>query len=162
VSAADPTTDPTTDPAADPIAVVESFWDALYDRDWPRIRSFFGEDSVYWDVPTGPATAARGPEGIEARLRLGLDTLSGYEHQRGAIVAGGDLVVTEHAETWHWETGESVTLPFVSVQRVDGDHIAVWRDYWDYQTLWNAAPAAWHERLLTADLWWLYNASGVV
>lgn len=33
--------------------------------------------------------------------------------------------------------------------------------YWDYQTLMNAAPAAWHERLLTADLWWLHDATGV-
>jgi limonene-1,2-epoxide hydrolase len=146
----------------DPVALVEGFWEALYTRDWPRIRSFFSADSVYWDVPTGPATAARGPEAIEARLRLGLDTLSGYEHTRGAIVAGDGLVVTEHAETWHWETGESVTLPFVSVQRVDGNHILVWRDYWDYQTLWNAAPPAWHDRLLTADLWWLHDASDVL
>ena len=84
---------------------------------------------------------------------------------RGAIVAGrdeqGDIVVTEHAETWHWPTGETVTLPFVSVQRVEGDHILVSHDYWDYQTLWNAAPAAWHDRLLTADLWWLHDATGV-
>lgn len=149
----------------DPVEVVSRFWDALYERDWPRIRSFFTDESVYWDVPTGPTTAAKGPAGIEARLRLGLDTLSGYEHQRGAIVAGrddhGDLVVTEHAETWHWATGETVTLPFVSVQRVEGDRILVWRDYWDHRTLWDAAPAAWHDRLLTADLRWLHDATGV-
>jgi limonene-1,2-epoxide hydrolase len=151
---------------SDPAAVAGRFWDALYARDWPLIRSFFTDESVYWDVPTGPATAGKGPDGIEARLRLGLEGLSGYEHQRGAIVAGrdagGDLVVTEHAETWHWPTGETVTLPFVSVQRIAGDHILVWRDYWDYQTLWNAAPEAWHDRLLTADLWWLHDATGVV
>jgi limonene-1,2-epoxide hydrolase len=146
----------------EPVALVEAFWDALYDRDWPRLASFFTDDSVYWDVPTGPATAAKGPAGIEARLRLGLDTLAGYDHERGAIVAGAGLVVTEHAETWHWPTGESVTLPFVSVQQVQDDHILVWRDYWDYQTLWNAAPAAWHDRLLTADLWWLHDATDLV
>ena len=33
----------------------------LYERDWARIGSFFGPDSIYYDVPTGPATAARGP-----------------------------------------------------------------------------------------------------
>jgi limonene-1,2-epoxide hydrolase len=143
--------------------VAAAFWDALYERDWDRIKGFFTVESVYWDVPTGPTTAAKGPEGIEARLRLGLDTLSGYEHTRGAIVSDPDsgFTVTEHAETWHWETGESVTLPFVSVQRIAGDHILVWRDYWDYRTLWDAAPAAWHDRLLTADLWWLHDATGV-
>lgn len=143
--------------------VAARFWDALYDHDWDRVASFFTEESVYWDVPTGPTTAGKGPEGIVARLKLGLEGLSGHEHQRGDIVsdAATGFTVTEHAETWHWPTGESVTLPFVSVQRIEGDHILVWRDYWDYQTLWDAAPAAWHERLLTADLWWLHDATGV-
>jgi limonene-1,2-epoxide hydrolase len=143
-----------------PSEVVAAFWDALYARDWPRIRSFFGPHSVYYDVPTGPATAAKGPDGIEARLRLGLETLSGYEHARGLIVADGEHVVTEHAETWHWPGGEQVTLPFVSVQRVTDGTIVLWKDYWDYQTLMNAAPADWQERLATADLSWLYDATG--
>ena len=120
-----------------------AFWAALYARGLdgdplvlrPRTRS------------TGTSRPARppprkGPTGIEARLRLGLEGLAGYEHDHGRIVAERRrLVVTEHAETWHWATGETVTLPFVSVQRVDGDHILVWRDYWDYQTLMAAAPA---------------------
>lgn len=145
-----------------PAIVAAAFWAALYDRDWPRIKSFFTDESVYWDVPTGPATAGKGPDGIEARLRLGLEGLSGYEHSQGAIVedVASGLVVTEHAETWRWETGESVTLPFVSVQRVAGDHIMVWRDYWDYLTLTQGAPQAWKDRLETADLWWLHDATG--
>ena len=142
------------------VDLVRRFWDALYARDWARIRTFFGPESVYWDVPTGPTTAAKGPEAIEARLQLGLTGLSGYEHAQGLIVGGDGVVVTEHAETWHWPSGETVTLPFVSVQRVAGDEITVWRDYWDYQTLWNAAPSSWHDRLLTADLWWLHDATG--
>jgi limonene-1,2-epoxide hydrolase len=143
-----------------PSETVAAFWDALYARDWPRIRTFFGPQSIYYDVPTGPATAAKGPDGIEARLRLGLETLSGYEHERGLIVADGDHVVTEHAETWRWPGGEQVTLPFVSVQRVTDGTIVLWKDYWDYQTLMNAAPADWQERLATADLSWLYDATG--
>ena len=56
-----------------PTEVVAAFWEALYDRDWSRIRSFFGPESIYYDMPTGPTTAAKGPDGIEARLRIGLD-----------------------------------------------------------------------------------------
>ena len=52
-----------------------------------------------------------------ARLRLGLEHISGYEHHLRLMVAEGDTVVTEHAETWRWHTGEEVTLPFVSVPR---------------------------------------------
>jgi limonene-1,2-epoxide hydrolase len=145
----------------EPKAVAAAFWEALYARDWPRIRSFFGPDSIYYDVPTGPSTAAKGPEDIEARLRLGLDGLAGYEHTPGIVVADREYVVTEHAETWHWPTGETVTLPFVSVQRVVGDRIALWKDYWDYQTLMNAAPVDWQERLASADLSWIFDATGI-
>ena len=143
-----------------PAEVVAAFWDALYARDWARIRTFFGPRSIYYDVPTGPATAAKGPDDIEARLRLGLETLSGYDHVSSRTVANGEIVMTEHAETWRWESGESVTLPFMSVQRVVGGVIVLWKDYWDYQTLMDAAPADWQDRLATADLSWIYDATG--
>ncbi len=151
-----------TNPAHDPKPIAHDFWDALYARDWPRIRSFFGPDSIYYDVPTGPASAARGPEGIEARLRLGLEGLAGYDHGPATVVAEGPIVVTEHTEHWRWESGESVSLPFVSVQHVRDGAITLWRDYWDLQTLMNASPASWRDRLDTADLSWLFDASEIV
>jgi limonene-1,2-epoxide hydrolase len=40
----------------------------------------------------------------------------------------------------------------VSVQHISDGTIVLWKDYWDLQTLMGAAPAAWHERLDTADL----------
>src|SRR5204863_89645 len=136
--------------------VAARFWAALYDRDWERIRSFFDVESIYYDVPTGPAAAARGPADIEARLRLGLEGLTGYEHRPGVVATGGDdLVITEHTETWHWRTGETVALPFVSVQRVQGDVISLWKDYWDYNTLINGAPTWWVEEITSSDLHWV-------
>jgi limonene-1,2-epoxide hydrolase len=144
-----------------PREVAAAFWAALYARDWPRIRSFFGPDSIYYDVPTGPSAAGVGPDSIEARLRLGLEGLVGYEHHPGVVAEGPDgVVVTEHTEVWTWETGERVALPFVSVQRIEGDQIVLWKDYWDFQTLMGAAPAAWHERLDTADLSWVVDVTG--
>jgi hypothetical protein len=41
---------------------------------------------------------------------------------------------------------------------VDGV-ITLWKDYWDYNTLMQAAPASWHQRLADADLSWVYDAS---
>ncbi len=144
-----------------PREVAADFWVALYDRDWPRIRSFFGPESIYYDVPTGPSSAGVGPDSIEARLRLGLEGLVGYEHRPGVVAEGPDgIVVTEHTEVWTWETGETVALPFVSVQRIEGDQIALWKDYWDLQTLMRAAPPAWHHRLDTADLSWVVDVTG--
>jgi limonene-1,2-epoxide hydrolase len=139
--------------------LVAGFWKALYARDWDGIRSFFGPESVYWDVPTGPASAAKGPESIEARLRLGLEGLAGYEHHAGPMVESGEHVVTEHREVWHWPSGETVSLPFVSVMVVRDGVIAVWKDYWDLSALMDAAPAVWHERLANADLSWIYDAT---
>jgi limonene-1,2-epoxide hydrolase len=126
---------------------VRSFWHALYDRDWDAIGSYFSEDSQYTDVPSPPEDVARGRALIVARLRLGLDRISGYEHDLRLIVAEHDSVVTEHTETWHWHTGETVTLPFVSVQELRDGTIVRWWDYWDLSTLMNAAPAWWIEHV---------------
>ncbi len=128
-------------------ATVEGFWGALYDREWERIASYFREDSEYTDVPSPADDVARGPTQIVARLRLGLERIAGYDHDLRLMVADGDTVVTEHSETWRWHTGESVTLPFVSVQELRGGAIVRWWDYWDLQTLMNAAPAWWIEHV---------------
>jgi limonene-1,2-epoxide hydrolase len=145
-----------------PAAVVERMWEAVYSRDWARIATFFTDDSIYYDVPTGPSTAGRGPAGIVARLRLGLEDLVTYEHVEGQIIAQGDVVMVEHAENWGWPTGETVTLPFCSVHRVEGDKVVLWKDYWDYKTLMDSAPPTWEERLLDADTSWLFDATGLV
>lgn len=143
---ADPTSS-SSDPAANR-ALVADFWAALYERDWERIATFFDEDSEYTDMPTPPEDLARGPEQILRRLRLGLEPISGYEHHLRTVVADGDVVVTEHAETWRWHTGEEVTLPFVTVQEVHDGVIRRWWDYWDLQTLLGAAPAWWIEHIM--------------
>ena len=143
------------------VDVVVAMWSAVYDRDWDRVAEFLTDDSIYYDVPTGPTTAAKGPEGIVARLKLGLAELAGYTHQPGAIAATGDTVMMEHAETWTWATGETVTLPFVTVHRVVDGKVLLWKDYWDYATLRQGAPADWEERLMAADVSsWLYDATG--
>jgi hypothetical protein len=67
--------------------------------------------------------------------------------------------VTEHREVWHWPTGETASLPFVSVMTVADGVITLWKDYWDYNTLMQAAPESWHQRLADADLSWTYDAS---
>ena len=141
---------PVTDTPSDATANkerVRQFWAALYTRDWEAIASFFAPDSEYTDVPSPPDDVAVGPDQVVARLRLGLGEISGYEHDLRLMVAEGDTVVTEHAETWHWHTGEVVTLPFVSVQQLRGGSIVRWWDYWDLSTLMNAAPAWWIEHI---------------
>jgi ketosteroid isomerase-like protein len=127
--------------------IVRGLWDALYRRDWDGIAGFFDARSEYTDVPSPADDVARGPALIVARLRLGLERISGYEHDLRLMVAEGDTVVTEHTETWHWHTGEQVTLPFVSVHELRDGTIVRWWDYWDLQTLMGAAPDWWIEHV---------------
>jgi limonene-1,2-epoxide hydrolase len=140
---------------------VRALWAALSDRDWEAVASLLEEDSVYYDVPIGPASAARGPSAIVARLRLGLEPLASYENVERNIAASGDVVMVEHEETWRWPTGESAVLPFVTVHRVADGKIRLWKDYWDYATLINAAPPGWQESLLEGDLSWVFDATGL-
>lgn len=144
----------------DAASVAATFWDGLYARDWEAIRACFTDDAIYYDVPVGPTAAARGPKDIEARLKIGIEPLARFSHRDVTIVATGPVVMTEHVERWEFPTGECVELPFVSVQTVRDGLIATWKDYWNKPTLMDAAPGWWHERLATADLSWVYDASG--
>jgi limonene-1,2-epoxide hydrolase len=133
---------------ADNIALVESFWDALGRRDFAAVGGFMSEHGHYADVPAIELDpGAYGPGETEARLRLGIEPLQAYVLHDGPIVATGDVVITEHAETWTWEDGISVRLPFASVQEVRNGKVDRWWDYFDLQTLMNAAPAWWLEHI---------------
>lgn len=127
---------------------MERFWSTLYARDWDALAGFFGPTSTYTDMCTPADDVAVGAEQVLARLRLGLEPIDGYDHEHLLTVAQGDAVVTEHTETWRWRTGESVTLPFVSVQVVRDGVIERWSDYWDLQTLLGAAPTWWVEHIM--------------
>jgi len=130
-------------------ATIEQFWSDLSRRDFDAVGSYFSAEGHYVDVPVMHVDeGAYGPERIKDRLRLGLEPLSEYRQLPvRSMVAEGDLVITEHAEEWHWGTGESVVLPFTSVHEFRAGKIVRWWDYWDLGTIMNAAPAWWIERL---------------
>jgi limonene-1,2-epoxide hydrolase len=145
-----------------PKEAVSSLWTALAARDWTAIAQLLAERCIYYDAPIGPAAAARGPRDIVARLRLGLEPLAAYRNYDGRMVCEGETVMYEHSERWEWTTGETVTLPFVSVHEVHAGKVALWADYWDYRTLLDAAPPGWQESLATAEMTWIYDATGQV
>ena len=68
----------------------------------------------------------------------------------------------EHHEEWHWETGESAVLKFVTVHRVENGKVTLWKDYWDMSGLTNFAPPSWLENFATADMSWIFDATGLV
>lgn len=127
--------------------LIEQFWTTLYERDFDRLESFFGPHAEYTDIGTPADDVAVGPEQIIRRLRLGVEPAESYTHRVTLMVAEGSAVVTEHDETWTWSTGESVTLPFVSVHVIEDGVILRWTDYWDLQTLLGGAPDWWIEHI---------------
>ena len=130
--------------------VVERMWSALYRKDWDGVAALIAEDGHYEDVPA-PDPGATGPTNVIKRLRLGLDPVERFEHDIHRVVAEGDSVVVEHTETWHFGTGEKLTNHFVTVHEVRDGRIALWRDYWDLNTLMAQAPQWWIERLAKFD-----------
>jgi limonene-1,2-epoxide hydrolase len=141
---------------------VRGLWRVLDARDYDGIADWVGEDCIYFDVPLGPAFAARGPAGIAARLRVGWGELAAYENHDGLLLTGGEDVMYEHSETWTFASGEILELPFVSVHRVRDGRVTLWKDYWDYNALTSAAPSTWLDSLATADTSWLFDASDLV
>jgi len=146
----------------DPRDIVLGMWRTLSARDWAGLGDHLTEDCIYLDVPVGPAAAARGPVDIIKRLQVGLRDLADYANHDGLLVADGDVVMYEHSETWTFTSGEVVELPFVSVHRVRDGKVALWKDYWDFGAVANAAPADWMEALATADTSWMFDATGLV
>ena len=141
---------------------VHGLWKALSARDWDSLKTFLADDCIYLDMPVGPAAAARGPEDIVKRLKIGLEPLASYENFDGLLLTNGSDVMYEHSETWVWLTGETATLPFVTVHKVVDDKITLWKDYWDMGGLANHAPPSWLEDFANADMSWIFDATGLV
>jgi limonene-1,2-epoxide hydrolase len=131
------------------VALVENFWTTLYvERDLDAIGAMFTDDGFYTDVPIDDG-GATGPRQITARLRIGFGPVQSFDHVIHRIVVDGDTVVTEHAETWHFDDEVSVTLPFVSVQEIHDGKFTLWRDYSNMNTLLDNAPAWWIEHIMS-------------
>lgn len=118
-------------------------------------------DCLYVDMPV-PALAARGPDDILKRLKLGLEPLAGYENHDGILLSNGADAIYEHSETWTFTTGEQGVLRFVTVHKVVDGKITVWKDYSDFNTLMSLAPPGYFEALATGDTSWIFDASELV
>ncbi|OBG86423.1 limonene-1,2-epoxide hydrolase [Mycobacterium sp. NS-7484] len=141
---------------------VRSMWKALSDRNWELLKTYLSDDCIYLDMPVGPAAAAKGPEDIVKRLKIGLEPLSSYENFSGLLVHNGADAMYEHHEQWHWPSGESAVLKFVTVHRVENGKVTLWKDYWDMSALADHAPPDWMENFATADMSWVFDATGLV
>jgi limonene-1,2-epoxide hydrolase len=141
---------------------VLGLWQALSRRDWDAVKTFLSAGCIYVDMPVGPSLAARGPDDIVKRLKVGLEPLAGYENHAGVLLSNGSDAMYEHSETWRWSTGETAVLQFVSVHRVEDGKVTLWKDYWDMGGMTAQAPPTWLEDLAKADTSWIFDATGLV
>lgn len=138
-----------TMPTTENKAVVAQLYDALYRKDADGVGAFFADDGVYTDVGSPADDVATGPAQVAARIRPVFEGVELSDKDRRTY-ADGDVVVTEHVEVWHWRTGERVEFQLASVHEFRDGKIVRWLDYWDLQTLMNAAPVWWVEQILAA------------
>jgi limonene-1,2-epoxide hydrolase len=146
----------------DVTAPVLGLWQALSKRDWESVQTFLSDDCIYVDMPVGPTLAARGPDDIVKRLKVGLQRLADYVNHDGLLVSNGVDVMYEHSETWTWKTGEVALLMFVSVHKVDGGKVTLWKDYWDMASMTAQAPSTWLDDLAGTDTSWIFDATGLI
>jgi hypothetical protein len=141
---------------------VLGLWRALSARDWESAKTFLSDDCIYADMPVGPTLAARGPEDIVKRLKVGLEPLASYTNHDGLLLTNGSDVMYEHSETWTWHSGETALLRFVSVHTVVDGQVTIWKDYWDMGGMTAQAPPTWLAELATADTSWVFDATGLI
>ncbi|HEV7731149.1 MAG TPA: nuclear transport factor 2 family protein [Candidatus Binatia bacterium] len=129
------------------LALVGRFWDDLYAHAFDRLGAYFTADAEYDDVPI-PAAKVVGPVAIVRKLQIGFERVPSHVHHLHRMVADAGTVVTEHTEDWCFAPDHVVSLPFVSIQVIDGGKISLWRDYSNMDTLLSAAPSWWLEHVM--------------
>ena len=128
--------------------LIEGFWADLYKQYLHAVAARFDPRGQYTDDVTPDDDVATGADEIVARLSLAFGKLSGLADERLHLLAGDDVVMTEHIEHWQWPTGESMALRVASVHEISDGRIMMWRDYWDMNVLTAAAPQWWFDHVV--------------
>lgn len=124
-------------PSADvtPLAVVTAFIAAMEALDIERALTYAAEDIVYQNVPLPPA---RGLRAFAKQVRFMGKSGSGFEARVHNIAANGPVVLTERTDVLKvggWEASFWVCGTF----EVRDGKIVLWRDYFDWTTLFAAS-----------------------
>ena len=99
---------------------VLNLWRALAKRDWEAVIAVVSDDCIFVDMSLGPTVAARGPDNIVKRLKVGLENenLANYANHDALVLTNGVDVMYEHLETFTSTNGETASNPIVSVHNV--------------------------------------------
>lgn len=114
--------------SSDPkIAVVERMIEAWNTRNWQLVGDLFAEDGVLHSMMIEPIV---GRPAIAARINgmgAGISEITLDIQRIGRV---GDAVVIERVDRFTYK-GHKGEVPVVGILTVEGDHIKVWREYYD-------------------------------
>ena len=127
------------------VEVVEAFFEAIYRLDFDAAVEFFTEDASYHDLPV-PTDPAVGKEAIRRKLDFMIaGGVTSMDYEILNILGGGETVLVERTETWHFPSGAAPTLRVMCTIELDDDKIAAWREYWNGEELMSQMPPEFFE-----------------
>ena len=127
------------------VEIVEAFFQAIYRLDFDAAVEFFTEDASYHDLPV-PTDPAVGKEAIRRKLDFMIaGGVTSMDYEIRHILGGGDTVLVERTETWHFPSGATPTLRVMCTIELDDDKIAAWREYWNGDELMSQMPPEFFE-----------------
>ena len=127
------------------VEIVEAFFEAIYRLDFDAAVEFFTEDASYHDLPV-PTDPAVGKEAIRRKLDFMIaGGVTSMDYEILNILGGGETVLVERTETWHFPSGATPTLRVMCTIELDDDKIAAWREYWNGEELMSQMPPEFFE-----------------
>jgi limonene-1,2-epoxide hydrolase len=114
----------------DNLRTIRAFIEAWSRLDPEELASYFAEDGVYHNMPTGPVS---GRANVEKLIRGFIASWTETTWDILNIVSKGNVVIAERLDRTH-AGDKSVDLPCVGVFELDDGKIKTWRDYFDFAT----------------------------
>jgi len=110
--------------------IIREFIQAWSRLDAKELASYFTDDGVYHNMPTGPVG---GRENVEKMIAGFISTWTETEWDILHLVSDGDVVIAERLDRTR-AGDKAVDLPCTGVFEMDNGKIRVWRDYFDLGT----------------------------
>lgn len=111
----------------DNVRTIREFIAAWSRLDPAELASFFADDGVYHNMPTGPVS---GRANVEKLIRGFIASWTGTTWDVLNILSSGNVVIAERLD--RIQAGDkSVDLPCVGVFELEDGKIRRWRDYFD-------------------------------
>jgi limonene-1,2-epoxide hydrolase len=110
--------------------IIREFIEAWSRLDAEELSSFFTEDGVYHNMPSGPVA---GRENVKQMIAGFIGPWTETEWDILHLISAGNVVIAERLD--RTQAGDkSVDLPCTGVFEMENGKIKVWRDYFDLST----------------------------